>query len=51
MALFIGGLALDGPLLDSAKVGILMGSATSAVIGIAVLATVLRRGGPAKEID
>ena len=50
MALFIAGLALDGPLLDSAKIGILMGSAVSAVIGLAVLATVLRRGALMKEI-
>jgi len=50
MALFIAGLALDGPLLDSAKIGILMGSAVSAVIGLAVLAIVLRRGVLAKEI-
>ncbi len=50
MALFIAGLALHGPLLDSAKIGILMGSAASAVIGLAVLAIVLRRSVPTQEV-
>jgi NhaA family Na+:H+ antiporter len=44
MALFIAGLALDGEMLESAKVGILMGSTASAVIGLTLLAIVLRRG-------
>jgi NhaA family Na+:H+ antiporter len=51
MALFIAGLALDAELLDSAKVGILMGSAASAVIGLTVLAIVLRRGRPTGEAE
>lgn len=39
MALFIAGLALGSPLLDSAKIGILAASIFSAVAGVAVLAT------------
>lgn len=39
MALFIGGLAFgQGPLLDAAKVGILIASALSAVVGWSILA-------------
>ena len=41
MALFIAGLALDGELLDAAKVGILGGSAISAVLGMGLLVAVL----------
>ncbi len=37
MALFIAGLALEGPLLSAAKVGILLGSAVSAIIGMLLL--------------
>ncbi|MBK7877038.1 MAG: Na+/H+ antiporter NhaA [Planctomycetes bacterium] len=37
MALFIAGLALEGDLLDAAKVGILAGSAVSAALGMACL--------------
>jgi NhaA family Na+:H+ antiporter len=37
MALFIAGLALDGPLLSAAKVGILLGSGVSAVFGMLLL--------------
>ena len=37
MAIFIASLALDGALLDTAKVGILAGSALAAVIGMGVL--------------
>lgn len=37
MALFIAGLALQGDLLDASKIGILIGSLFSAVIGIIVL--------------
>ncbi|UCF64032.1 MAG: Na+/H+ antiporter NhaA, partial [bacterium] len=37
MALFIGGLALQGELLNAAKVGILMGSLLSAILGISIL--------------
>jgi NhaA family Na+:H+ antiporter len=39
MALFIAGLALPDPLLDTAKVGILMGSVLSAALGMVVLLT------------
>ena len=42
MSLFIAGLALDGKLLDSAKIGTLAGSALSAVIGYLVLRATLR---------
>jgi NhaA family Na+:H+ antiporter len=38
MSLFIAGLALDGMLLDAAKIGTLAGSALSAVLGLALLA-------------
>ncbi len=38
MALFIAGLALGGETLDSAKVGILGGSAVAALLGMAILA-------------
>jgi NhaA family Na+:H+ antiporter len=41
MALFVAGLALDGTALDAAKVGIIAGSAVSAVLGLAVLARTL----------
>ena len=34
MALFIAGLALQGGLLDAAKIGILSGSLISAVLGM-----------------
>jgi NhaA family Na+:H+ antiporter len=37
MALFIAGLALDGPMLDAAKVGILAASTLAALFGMAVL--------------
>jgi NhaA family Na+:H+ antiporter len=37
MALFISGLALEGALLDSAKVGVLVGSIVSATLGITLL--------------
>jgi len=42
MALFIAGLALDGPALDAAKVGILAGSALAAVAGIGLLLALLQ---------
>ena len=45
MALFIAGLALEEPLLTAAKVGILSGSAVSALVGMVVLARVLPRVG------
>lgn len=38
MALFVADLALVGPALENAKVGILAGSVLSAVIGIAIIA-------------
>ncbi len=38
MALFIAGLAIAGPALDAAKVGILAGSAVAATIGMIILA-------------
>ncbi|GMV81668.1 MAG: Na(+)/H(+) antiporter NhaA [Planctomycetota bacterium] len=41
MALFIAGLALDAELLDTAKIGILGGSALSAVVGMVLLVAVL----------
>jgi Na+:H+ antiporter, NhaA family len=37
MALFIAGLALQGDLLNTAKVGVLVGSAVSAVVGIGLM--------------
>ena len=37
MSLFIAGLAFKGPLLDTSKVGILVGSGVSAAMGFAVL--------------
>ena len=37
MAIFIAGLALAGDLLDAAKVGILAGSAISAIVGVLLL--------------
>jgi NhaA family Na+:H+ antiporter len=45
MALFIAGLALDGPALNAAKVGILAGSALAAVAGIGMLLAFLRPDG------
>jgi NhaA family Na+:H+ antiporter len=41
MALFIAGLALDGEVLNAAKVGILAGSAVAAVAGMGILIAVL----------
>jgi NhaA family Na+:H+ antiporter len=46
MALFIAGLALDGPTLDAAKVGILGASAVAAVLGMGVLIRLLPRRAP-----
>jgi Na+:H+ antiporter, NhaA family len=43
MALFIAGLALDDPILDAAKVGILGASALSAGLGVTLLLTRLPR--------
>jgi NhaA family Na+:H+ antiporter len=41
MALFIAGLALDGEILDAAKVGVIGASAMAAVIGMSILSIVL----------
>ena len=43
MSLFIAGLALDGPLLNAAKLGTLAGSLVSASLGMALLAACLPR--------
>jgi NhaA family Na+:H+ antiporter len=37
MALFIAGLALDGNVLDASKVGIIIGSVMSAIVGVSLL--------------
>jgi NhaA family Na+:H+ antiporter len=47
MALFIDGLALASPLQETAKVGILIGSLLSAVLGLSVLARALPAPAPA----
>ena len=41
MALFIAGLALDGEVLETAKVGILAGSLLAGVIGFVMLRALL----------
>lgn len=41
MAIFIASLALDGNLLDAAKVGIIVGSVLSAIIGVTLLIVLL----------
>ena len=43
MSIFIAGLALDGAVLDVAKVGVLAGSVIAAVAGMAVLLVILPR--------
>ena len=43
MALFIAGLALQDDALDTAKVGVLFGSAISAVLGVGLLIRTLPR--------
>jgi NhaA family Na+:H+ antiporter len=43
MAIFIAGLALDGPQLDAAKVGILFGSALCAALGAVLLMVFLAK--------
>jgi NhaA family Na+:H+ antiporter len=45
MSLFIAGLALDADLLAAGKVGTLLGSVASAVLGLGLLVCFLRRGG------
>jgi NhaA family Na+:H+ antiporter len=47
MALFIAGLALAGPDLDRAKVGVLVGSSLAAVAGMALLGRLPRPSGRA----
>jgi NhaA family Na+:H+ antiporter len=46
MALFVAELALPGPLLDTAKVGIIFGSAVAALIGMSVLVVTLEPVSP-----
>ncbi len=41
MALFIAGLAVEGPLLDAAKIGIIGGSFVAAMLGVGILLLVL----------
>jgi NhaA family Na+:H+ antiporter len=43
MALFIGGLALSGKLLDAAKVGVMTGSVSSALVGMTLLVLLIRQ--------
>jgi NhaA family Na+:H+ antiporter len=43
MALFIAALALEPSLIDEAKVGVLAGSAVSAILGLALLVTLPKR--------
>jgi NhaA family Na+:H+ antiporter len=43
MSLFIAALALSGGLLDAAKIGVLAGSAVSAIVGMALLVLFLPR--------
>ena len=45
VALFIANLALSNELLEAAKIGILSGSAVSAIVGCALLLWVLPTGG------
>jgi NhaA family Na+:H+ antiporter len=45
MSLFIGGLALEGALLDAGKVGTFAGSTISALLGLVLLHAVLPRAG------
>jgi NhaA family Na+:H+ antiporter len=49
MSIFIAGLALEGPALDAAKVGVLAGSALSASIGVGLLLAFLPA--PAERAD
>jgi NhaA family Na+:H+ antiporter len=45
MAIFIAGLALEGQLLNHAKIGIMTGSLLSAILGMAILLTLRPRAG------
>lgn len=47
MSLFIGGLALDGNLLEAGKIGTLAGSAVSAILGCTLLWWFLKKGSSA----
>jgi NhaA family Na+:H+ antiporter len=49
MAIFIASLALEGNLLDPAKVGIIVGSFLSAIIGLAALVFLLPKSAPDLE--
>jgi Na+:H+ antiporter, NhaA family len=46
MALFISSLALSGDILDAAKVGVMAGSALSAVVGVTLLIVFLPKPSP-----
>jgi NhaA family Na+:H+ antiporter len=50
MSLFIAALALEGELLDAAKIGIVAGSAVSAVLGMALLVMFLPRSHPKPHV-
>ena len=41
MSIFIAGLALSGPTLDAAKIGILAGSVVSGALGVGLLLALL----------
>lgn len=49
MSLFIAGLALNGELLVAAKIGTLLGSTVSAILGSILLVLFLRHGQPTLE--
>ena len=49
MALFISSLALSGPILDAAKVGVMAGSALSAVVGVTLLIVCLPKPSPSYQ--
>lgn len=49
MALFISGLAIKGPLLDIAKIGVLIGSVLSAIAGMTLLLVFLKPPEPETE--
>jgi NhaA family Na+:H+ antiporter len=49
MALFISSLALSGEILDAAKVGVMAGSALSAVVGVTLLIVCLPKPSPSDQ--
>jgi len=49
MALFISSLAISGDILDAAKVGVMAGSALSAVVGVILLIVFLPKPTPADQ--